>query len=84
MADLAITFGSNFGAADRQSWGSDPKLWDLLTRGDWPDAVAELRAKAAHLRTNFPHNLGDRLDSDADLLRKGIDRGALRKIERND
>jgi len=81
MADLAITFGSNFGAADRQGWGSDPKLWGLLTRGDWPEAAAELRAKAAQLRTNFPHNLGDRLDRDADLLRKAIDRGALGKSE---
>jgi hypothetical protein len=70
MADLAITFGVNFGAADRQNWGSDPKLWELLTRGNWTEAAAELRAKAAQLRRNFPRKLGDRLDADADLLVK--------------
>ena len=81
MADLAITFGSNFGAADRQDWGSDPKLWNLLTRGNWPEAAAEIRAKAIQLRANFPRDLADRLDDQAGLLQKGIDRRAFSKTE---
>ena len=74
MGDLAVAFGSNFGAADRQIWGSDPKLWNLLTQGKWAESVAELRAWSAHLRTNFAGSLAGRLDRDADLLQKAIDR----------
>ena len=70
ICDLSVTFGDNFGAEDLQRWGSDPELWKLLTHGAWPDAVEELRAKAEHLRRNFPHTLGDRLDREADLLSK--------------
>jgi hypothetical protein len=50
IADLAVTFGDNFGAADKQLWGSDPILWKLLLQQNWTEAAAELHAKAAHLR----------------------------------
>jgi hypothetical protein len=70
IADLAVTFGDNFGAQDKQLWGSDPKLWALLQQHNWAEAAAELRAKATQLRRNFPHQLGDRLDGDADMLTK--------------
>ena len=70
IADLAVNFGDNFGAQDKQMWGSDPKLWELLQQHNWTEAAAELRAKAAQLRRNFPDQLGDRLDRDADRLVK--------------
>ncbi|HBY59870.1 MAG TPA: hypothetical protein DEH78_08595 [Solibacterales bacterium] len=46
-----------------------PRFWEAVTSGDWPAAVDELR--------DFGDRYPSRRKREADVLQKGIDRGAL-------